>query len=159
MPAGTVYVFNLYDMQASLILNNQGGVGTIPPPSPSGPAPYAPQQLAVPRTNLPPGQFTSPLFAVGPNSVVVNLGGQTWVGTITIPPPPSPRLNEDLWLYLAYAQMFLFDSTGQLLQQSPLHKGFGRAPAKGGRPAAKKGGAKKAAAKKGAGKKGGVRRG
>lgn len=148
MLIGTVYVFNVYNMRASLSLNNQGNVGTIPPPSPSGPAPYAPQQIAVSRTCLPPAQLTSPLFAVGTNSVAAQLGGQLWTGTITIPPPPSPRLDEDLWLYLAYAQMFLFDSTGQLLQQAPLRRGLGRVLSKGGRPPAKKGAAKKAAAKK-----------
>jgi hypothetical protein len=111
--AGNVYVFNLYVENASSFgVNEQGSAGTIS--APSGP-PWTPSALVVPRTNAPRDQLTSPMFAVGDNDIGINYAGQDWMGVVNIPAPPDVRFEDDLWLYLAYAQAFLFKSTGELL--------------------------------------------
>lgn len=132
MAYGNVYVFNLYGAAATQVnINGQGSAGTIASPVKGSAAPYyAPQQLAVARTNLTPDQLNNPLFCNGPNSIKINYDGYTWSGTITIPGPASIPLQNDLWLYLAYGQMFLFDTTGTVIPQ----------PAGGGLQASKGGG-------------------
>jgi hypothetical protein len=125
MSYGSVYIFNLYNDAASLTqLNGQPVGGSIPAPVKGTAAPFwAPQQYAIARTNLTLDQLDSPLFVNQHsdgevNSLTVNYGGQGWNAKVSIPNPPSPRLETDLWLYLAYQEAFLFDSTtGALIPQ------------------------------------------
>jgi len=125
MSYGSVYIFNLYNDVASLKqLNGQGSVGSIPAPVKGTTAPFwAPQQVVVGRTNLTLDQLDDPLFVNAHsdnefNTLTVNYGGQSWNAKIQIPNPPNPRLETDLWLYLAYQQGFLFDAvTGALVPQ------------------------------------------
>jgi hypothetical protein len=118
MAYGNVYVFNLYSIGVtSFNINQIGSAGTIGAPSKTSATPYSPPQLVVARTNLTPDQLDNPLFCVGPNSVSINYGGEKWTGTVTIPAPPSPPLQADLWLYLAFGQMYLFDTSGAMIPQ------------------------------------------
>ncbi len=119
MAYGNVYVFNIYSVGVTTIsINNMPSAGTIGAPAKSSTPPYSPPQLVIARTNLLPGQLDSSLFCVGDNTVTVNYGGQNWTGTVTIPKPPAPPLQRDLWLYLAFEQMFLFDSAdGSIIPQ------------------------------------------
>jgi hypothetical protein len=126
MAYGTVYVFNLYSTSASITqLNGQGPAGkAIPAPTKGTAAPYyAPQQTSVPRTNLQISQLNEPLFVNEQNpgevnELTINYGGQAWKAKLAIPVPPDPTLEADLWLYLAYQQAFLFNSTdGAVIRQ------------------------------------------
>ena len=118
MAYGNVYIFNLYvESMTAFNLNQQGTAGTIAAPVKTTTPPYAPQQLVVARTNLTFDQLNSPLFVNGDNQISVNYGGEVWKGTINIPGPPSPSLQADLWLYIAYQQAFLFDTTGTMIPQ------------------------------------------
>ncbi|MCA1614958.1 MAG: hypothetical protein LC795_15165 [Acidobacteria bacterium] len=166
MAYGNVYVFNLYGSAATQVnINDQGSAGSIAAPTKGAKSPYyAPQQLAVARTNLTPDQLNNPLFCNGPNTVKVNYDGYTWSGKITIPGPATIPLQNDLWLYLAYGQMFLFDTNGALQPQpagpsAMLRKAaspVGATKGGGAKGGAAKGGAKggaKGAAKKSSGKK------
>lgn len=118
MAYGNVYIFNLYvESMTAFNLNQQGSAGTIAAPVKTTTPPYAPQQLVVARTNLTFDQLNSPLFVNGDNQISVNYGGEVWKGTVNIPGPPSPSLQADLWLYIAYQQAFLFDTTGTMIPQ------------------------------------------
>jgi hypothetical protein len=126
MAYGNVYIFNLYNDVANLTqLNGQGPAGSaIAAPTKGSTSPfYAPQQTVIARTNLMLSQLNSPLFvneqnAGEVNTLTINYGGQGWNAKVSIPVPPQPRLETDLWLYLAYQQAFLFDSTtGGLIEQ------------------------------------------
>jgi hypothetical protein len=122
MAYGNVYIFNLYHETATLSqLNKQGTSAKIAPPTKGTSAPYyAPQQASLERTNLTINQLNAPLFVNGPelNELTINYGGQAWSAKVLIPPPPSPPLETDLWLYLAYKLAFLFDSsTGGIILQ------------------------------------------
>lgn len=125
MAFGTVYVFNLYDQPASLKdLNGNGPPANAPiaPPQKGNQAPYwTPSQAGVSRTNLNLSQLEDPLFVQAPdvNSLRIDYGGQNWLAHVTIPLPPHPNLETDLWLYLAYQQAILFDSAdGSVLATS-----------------------------------------
>jgi hypothetical protein len=186
MAYGNVYVFNLYGSAATQVnINGQGSAGSIAAPAKGSASPYySPPQLVVGRSNLTPDQLNNPLFCNGPNSIKINYDGYSWNGTITIPPPASMPLQNDLWLYLAYGQMFLFNTSGTVIPQptgggglqatrgggsslsAPLKKGGAakesagggvKATVKvsvGGAKASKGGGAKAGASKKGAAKGG-----
>jgi hypothetical protein len=121
MAYGNVYIFNLYiESMTQFNLNGQGSAGTIAAPVKTTTTPYAPQQLVVARTNLTQSQLNSPLFVTGANNILVNYGGEAWKGTVTIPDPPSPSLQADLWLYIAYQTAFLFTTDGKMIaQQGP----------------------------------------
>jgi hypothetical protein len=163
---GNVYIFNLYSVPVSKFnLNGQGSAGAIKAPSAASAAPYTPQQLVVARTNQTSNQLDSPLFVVGDNQITVNYQGQNWKGTINI--PSNIPLQSDLWLYLAFGQMFLFLTTGEIVPQVG---GGGLQMTKGGaatslsaqltkQGSAKQGPAKKGAAKKGSSKKGAAKKG
>lgn len=134
---GNVYVFNLYvESMTAFALNNQGSAGTIAAPVKTTTPPYVPQQLIVARTNLTVGQLNGPLFVNGANSVLINYGGETWSGTITIPGPPNPSMQADLWVYIAYQQAFLFDTSGTMIPQ----QGAGATAAGGAKLTASSGG-------------------
>jgi len=113
---GNVYVFNLYvEDIISFTLNGQNSAGKIVCPSAvTTKTPYSPQQLPVSRTNLNKSQLNSSLFVQGNNSMTVDYLGQSWTATVTI--PVQPALQLDLWLYVAYQQAWLFDTSGDLLQ-------------------------------------------
>jgi hypothetical protein len=152
---GNVYVFNLYSVPVSKFnLNGQGSAGTIKAPSASSAAPYTPPQLVVARTNQTVSQLDGPLFVVGANQITVNYQGQNWGGTISI--PNNIPLQTDLWLYLAFGQMFLFLPNGEIVPQTG---GGGLQATKGGAASSlsakltKKGSAKQSSPKKGAAKK------
>jgi hypothetical protein len=148
MAYGNVYVFNLYGSAATQVnINGQGSAGSIAAPAKGSASPfYSPPQLVVGRSNLTPDQLNNPLFCNGPNTVKINYDGYSWSGTITIPPPASMPLQNDLWLYLAYGQMFLFNTSGTIIPQ----------PGGGGGLQATKGGGKSLSAplKKGGAVKG-----
>jgi len=118
MAYGNVYIFNLYvESMTQFNLNGQGSAGSIAAPVKTTTVPYAPQQLAVARTNLTINQLNSPLFVIGANNISVNYGGEVWQGTVTIPQPPNPSLQADLWLYVCYEKAFLFDTSGTMIPQ------------------------------------------
>ena len=118
MAYGNVYIFNLYvESMTQFNLNGQGSAGSIAAPVNSTKPPYVPAQLVVGRTNLTVSQLNSPLFVIGANNVSINYGGEVWQGTVNIPSPPSPSLQADLWLYVAYQKAFLFDTTGTMIPQ------------------------------------------
>lgn len=118
MAYGNVYIFNLYvESMTQFNLNGQGSAGSIAAPLKSTTPPYAPQQLVVARTNLTINQLNAPLFVIGANNISVNYGGEVWQGTVTIPSPPNPSLQADLWLYIAYQTAFLFDTSGTMIPQ------------------------------------------
>jgi hypothetical protein len=121
MAYGNVYVFNLYGSAATQVnINGQGSAGSIGAPvkgTASPPGFYAAPQLVVGRSNLTPDQLNDPLFCNGPNTIKINYDGYSWNGTITIPPASSMPLQNDLWLYLAYGQMFLFNTSGTIIPQ------------------------------------------
>ena len=128
MAFGNVYIFNLYTETGSLTdLNGQGSpAGPVDGPAKGTTAPYyVPQQAVVGRTNLHIDQLTSPLFVNqgGPmdevNTLTINYGAQVWRAAGTIPDPPTPTLETDLWLYLAYHQAFLFNATNGALIPAP----------------------------------------
>jgi len=154
---GNVYVFNLYSVPVSKFnLNGQGSAGTIKAPSASSAAPYTPQQLVVARTNQTSDQLDGPLFVVGANQITVNYQGQNWKGTISI--PNNIPLQTDLWLYLAFGQMFLFLPNGEIVPQTS-SGGGGLQATSGANDSAvsarltKQGSAKQGSSKKGAAKK------
>jgi hypothetical protein len=152
---GNVYVFNLYSVPVSKFnLNGQGSAGTIKAPSATSAAPYTPQQLVVARTNQTSDQLDGPLFVVGANQITVNYQGQNWKGTISI--PNNIPLQTDLWLYLAFGQMFLFLPNGEIVPQTS--GGGGLATSEAGNTAisarlTKQGALKQGSSKKGAAKK------
>jgi hypothetical protein len=128
MAYGNVYVFNLYTESASLTdLNGQGSPGGPIAPPAKGAGPYwVPQQAGpIGRTNLELTQLSSPLFVNRGgsldqfNTLSVNYGGQAWRVHLTIPDPPDPNLESDLWVYLAYQQAFLFNAVDGSLIPPP----------------------------------------
>lgn len=184
---GNVYIFNLYSASVTSInINGQNSSGTIGAPAKTTTPPYAPPQLMVPRSQYPPNTLDSGAFCFGDNTVSINYGGEQWSGTITVPRPPNPPQAADLWLYLAFEQMFLFNSLdGSIIQQpgggmlkaqtkgggggsdsAPLKRQGGGVSAKatakasgGGKGGASKGGASKGGASKGGASKGGASKG
>jgi len=119
-----VYIFNLYHQQATI--QDVNGYGqpaqpTIAAATKGSTPPYwAPQQTSVGRTNLNLSQITGPEFVNAPdsNSLSINYGqgGQRWIAHFTIGAPPNPDLESDLFLYVAYQNMFLINSeNGQIL--------------------------------------------
>lgn len=184
---GSVYIFNLYSAPvASITLNGMPkSAGTIDAPAKGSASPfYTPPQTVVLRSNLQQSQLDpsqAPVFINGTNTLTINYSGDSWTGTIDIPKPPGLPYAKDLWLYIAYQQMFLFRAedgsiipqpSGGMLQgakggggtslSAPLTKqsGSGRGASKG---AGSKGGASKGGASKGGGKggasKGGAKKG
>jgi hypothetical protein len=122
---GNAYIFNLYSEPADVSMNGQGSAGRIAAPSPSSTPPYTPSQIVVPRTNLTQDQlWGQTVLCQGQNDISINYGGQQWRVSVTIPPPPSPPLEQDLWLYLAYQQAFLFTSYGALINAPGDRLGF-----------------------------------
>jgi hypothetical protein len=121
MAFGNVYIFNLYvESMTQFNLNGMGSAGSIAAPVNTTKPPYVPAQLMVGRTNLTVDQLNSPLFVNGANNILVNYGGENWKGTVTIPGPPSPSMQADLWLYIAYKTAFLFTTDGKMIpQQGP----------------------------------------
>ncbi len=131
MAFGNVYVFNLY-LESVNALNLNGtsaSAGTIAAPASSTTPPWTPQQIKVARTNLMPGQLqpNQVLFCNGPNNVSISYDEGPWFGKVTIPSPPSPTMDSDLWLYIGYQKLFLFDTTGRLWDESPLASASGKA--------------------------------
>jgi hypothetical protein len=117
MASGNVYVFNLYSEPAMVNLNTQGMPAMIPATSSS--SSYVPSPTVVPRTNLSRDQLGGQtLFCLGDNDIVVSYGTGMWRTSVTIPAPPNPPLEQDLWLYLAYRNAFLFNSDGVLIGTS-----------------------------------------
>lgn len=123
MAYGSVYIFNLYREAVTVTaLNGLGPGGSIAAPAKGTSAPYyAPQQTSLGRTNLTIKQLTAPLFVNGPeiNKLTLNYGGQAWEADVFIPEPPNPPLETDLWLYLAYKEAFLFDSSNGAIILQP----------------------------------------
>jgi hypothetical protein len=112
---GNTYIFNLYSVPANVNLNYQGRAGTIPAPSKNAPAPYTPSQIVVPRTSLNQEQLSGQIvMCQGQNDIAID-GGQRKQVTVVVPPPPAPPLEDDLWLYLAYEEAYLFNSRGVLI--------------------------------------------
>jgi hypothetical protein len=123
-----VYVFNLYKQQATI--QDVNGFGqpanpTIAAPQKGSAAPYwAPQQTSIGRTNLSLSQITGPELVNAPdsNSLSINYGqgGQRWIAPFVIPDPPSPDLESDLFLYVAFKNMFLINSENGALLAGPI---------------------------------------
>lgn len=122
MAYGNVYIFNLYLEEIFISnLNGMGPLGSVASPSRSTNNPrYIPGQLAAQRTNLTLSQLDSPLFVLGENQLTINSAGESRNCRVSIPSPPDPSLQADLWLYIGYREAFLFDTTGNLLQSTSL---------------------------------------
>jgi hypothetical protein len=123
MAYGSVYIFNLYREAITVTeLNGQGSGAKIAAPAKGTSAPYyAPQQTSLGRTNLTIKQLNEALFVNAPelNKLTLNYGGQAWGAEVLIPEPPNPPLETDLWLYLAYKEAFLFDSSNGAIILQP----------------------------------------
>ncbi|HEV7642391.1 MAG TPA: hypothetical protein VGO50_00490 [Pyrinomonadaceae bacterium] len=121
MAYGNVYIFNLCAEEMFISnLNGMGPLGSVASPLRSTNPPYVPQQLIASRTNLTLQQLNSPLFVIGENQLTINFAGESRLCRVSIPSPPNPPLQADLWLYIAYRQAFLFDTAGNLLESISL---------------------------------------
>lgn len=128
---GSVYVFNIYTAEI-LSINLNGllitGSNIAAPPLPNQvtpPAlPYTPNGIAVPKTNQTMSQGTAGgLFMVGQsniNQLQINFDGDNWLVNVYIPGSGDGLpLSTDLFCYVAYKQLYIFDNDGRNILQPP----------------------------------------
>jgi hypothetical protein len=132
---GSVYIFNIYSSPISSITLNGGPVAGIPatgmpapqqPPVTAPALPYTPSQVAVPKCNFVLNQGDAGgLFMCGtanPNSITISFDGYVWNAQIYIPGPadhPGMPYDKDLFCYVAFEQLYIFDNDGNNILQPP----------------------------------------
>jgi hypothetical protein len=133
MPAvyGNVYIFNIYSSPIVTITLNGGTVAAngipapVPPPVTAPALPYTPSQVAVPKCNLYLSQGAPSQFMCGtanPNSITISFDGYLWNAQVYIPGPadhPGMPYDKDLFCYVAFEQLYIFDNDGNNILQPP----------------------------------------
>jgi hypothetical protein len=147
MPAvfGNVYIFNIYSSPIVSINLNDGAVANsalpapVPPPVTAPALPYTPSQVAVPKSNLIGTQGAPGVFMCGAsniNSIQISFDGYLWNAQVYIPGPadnPHMPYDKDLFCYVAFQQLYVFDNDGNNILQPPNQSQSANATQSGGK--------------------------